>query len=407
MAQWGEYDCRHRICITCATRLIFLYRTGSCPLCKQDTKRVVYSSGADGTPLVLNTATAEVVFSTSGLKQRVDGLLQNKCQLCEKKYGTVAQLRNHYREHAAVLCNECVEGLRYFWYEHRLYRADTIKQHRDGRLRESGFDGHVYCTHCGIYLFDSAAAKQHCIEKHEVCSVCTLLGIRHHYYNTFRDLEAHYRQAHYCCPQELCQSKKCYVFAHRTELLEHLMKCHRLSKQIADVMDPKKCTIQYMDPYSGPSNSLTVLNNRSHIYREPDASQQAPGAQDTGLPRYLDRSVLAEERAREKRRRYWIERVCGDSCNEVEAIVNSFMSDEVLVPVMFDHVSGLIGDKATLSLMESLKFGSKQASVNVHLKGFKNKVMFPKFKPSSPVEYEEAPRQKEFGFKIIDMGKRR
>jgi E3 ubiquitin-protein ligase ZNF598 len=403
MAHWGEYDCKHKICITCATRLIFLYRTNLCPMCKQKTKRVLYSDGTSSKLLTTRTATAEVIFSTPELKESVDGLLQNKCQLCERRCNTMAQLKSHYREHSVMLCNECVEGMKYFWYEHRLYRADTIKHHKSGRLKEDGFDGHVYCVHCSVYLFDSAAAKQHCIEKHEVCSVCTLLGMRHRYYNTFRDLEAHYRQAHYCCCQETCQSRKCYVFAYKTELFEHLLKHHGLNKKISDIADPKKCVLPYMDPSSRPGNSITILNSRSHI-RSVTAQ---PSTRSGDLPEYLGRSMLVEERAREKRRRYWIEQTCRENSNEAEAIVSRFVSDELSAAAMFDQLTELVGDKTTLSLMEFLKFDSKQPAVDVHLREFRSRVMFPRFKPSPPVEYEEAPRQEGFGFKVIDMTKKR
>ncbi|CAD24948.1 ZINC FINGER PROTEIN [Encephalitozoon cuniculi GB-M1] len=415
----ARYDCGHQICMACAVRLVFLYMQSGCPLCRGTTEAVVFSasSPACGTSRRQwkgREAPVAVFYEGADVRDRMEDLLSNKCQKCHRRFGSLKELKKHYAQHGFVLCSECIGNRKDFWNEIRLYRSSTIRDHKNGSLEEEGFSGHVLCIHCKIYLFDSDDARRHCNLRHEACHVCDMVGIRYQYYSSFEDLEAHYRNAHYCCTFQTCRVGKCYVFPYHTELLEHLTRFHKVNARLSEIPRPGRCSIPVMDPFKrkkAPAR-VSVIDPSGGNARAPMA-HRGGSRQDTAspsteaeLPKYLNRNILEEERRKLQKRRLVIDRICKAEGNEIEEIINEFLGDSIDVTEAFNRISKVTGDAAALKLFESAPFGPKQSVVEGSIKALRKRVMFPKFVPSEPVRYRE-PERKGPGFTVIDLHKRK
>ncbi|KAG5858908.1 hypothetical protein KMI_10g16080 [Encephalitozoon hellem] len=421
MDLFARYDCGHRICMTCSARLVFLYMQCSCPLCRNPAKEIIFSAlstPSEGFPRQMwkgQRAPLAVFYEGEYVKKMMEDLLSNKCRECRRKFGTLKELKKHYAYHGFVLCSECIKSRRDFWHEIKLYKSDTIRSHRSGSLGEEGFDGHVFCVHCKIYLFDSDDARKHCNLKHELCNICDILGKKYQYYNSFKDLEAHYKNAHYCCGFQTCQMNKCYVFPYQTELFDHLNRFHKACVKLSEIPRAGRCSIPVMDPLRKKRTAARASfvdqsggEIRLSSFPKANTSQgMASESAETELPKYLDRNILEEERKRQSRRKAIMERICKAEADGVEEIVNEFLEDIIDVMAAFNKISDVIGDKAALKLFETMNFGGKQGVVQGSMKALRKKVMFPKFVPSEPVEYKEPKEKKSPGFAIIDLCKKK
>lgn len=358
-----------------------------------------------------------MVYEDDRVKTAVEDLLSRKCQKCPKKFSTLKQLKTHYLEHGFLLCNECIEHRRDFWNEIKLYKSSNIRDHKNGKLKEDGFVGHVYCIHCRMYLFDSDDAKRHCNIRHEVCNVCSILGMKHRYYNGFSELETHYRSAHYCCTFQGCQASKCYVFPYKTELFEHLNRVHRVNVKITGIADHGKCSLPVMNPFGREKARVhaVVLEPNGQMVGDVPATQVGGGRESpdtlpprvSEIPRYLDRGVLAEERSRRGRRRAWMDRLCRVEADEVEKTVDRFLAGTMSATEAFDQVTMVVGGETALKLFESMDFGPKREVVFENIKKFRRDIIFPKFVASGQVVYDEPENKKEPGFKVIDLRRRK
>ncbi|ADM10930.1 RING zinc finger domain-containing protein [Encephalitozoon intestinalis ATCC 50506] len=417
---FATYTCGHQLCMTCSARLVFLYMQPNCPLCRRPSKSVVFSSllttgKSSKRPWKGRKVPVDVFYEGDYAREKMEDLLSNKCQKCYAKLGTLMELKKHYTQHGLVLCFECIKNRKDFWNEIKLYRSDTIRDHKNGSLREEGFEGHVFCIHCKIYLFDSDDAKRHCNLKHELCHVCDMTGTKYQYYNGFKDLETHYKSAHYCCSFQTCQTNKCYVFPYQTELFEHLTRFHGVDIRLLEIPMAGKCNVPVMNPFKRrrqlPQVSVVDPSGRevrSQLPPGPNVSQRMDTSNTgSGLPGYLDRAILEEERRKQQRRRMAIDRICKGAADEVEEIVNGFLEGSMDVKEAFNKVSGTVGDALALKLFESGHFGPKQSVVEGSIKALRKEVMFPKFTSEEPTRYKEPEKKKNPGFRVIDLHQRK
>lgn len=405
MDTFAQYDCTHRICLLCAARLVFLYKKTHCPLCMQPAEHIVFSSSETVQP-----SSEPIAYGSSSIRKTVQDLLANRCQKCPREFPSIAQLKKHYLDHGVILCSECINHRRDFWNEIRLYRSDTIRMHKNGSLQEEGFHGHVYCIHCRIHLFDAEDAKKHCILKHELCSLCDMLGTKYQYYSSFDDLETHYRNAHYCCTFQDCQQNKCFAYPYKTELFEHMSRFHRLGIKISSIPDSGRCSLPVTSPFvqQKPRIQTVVLDPNGRTASAPECIQRispSSRASET-LPAYLDRGALAEEKLKQRRRRFWMDRICKAEADEVERIVDAFLTDTQPVNATFDQIAALVGGESALKLFESIHFDAKQTAVSENIRAFRKSILFPRFTPAAPVRYEE-PEHRSPGFRVIDLRKRK
>lgn len=409
------------MCMACSMRLVFLYMQPTCPLCRKPAGEIIFSAPSLACERASKQlwkgqrAASAVFYEGKYVKNMMEDLLSNKCQKCHNKFGTLKELKKHYSHHGVILCLECIKNRKDFWNEIKLYRSDTIRDHKNGSLNEEGFDGHVFCIHCKIYLFDSDDARQHCNLKHELCHVCDMIGTKYQYYSGFKDLEAHYRNAHYCCTFQTCRVNKCYVFPYQTELFEHLNRFHKVCTKLSEIPRHGKCSIPVMNPFKKKRTLARVsvvdpsggeVRVSSFLKASVPQSKVTPSI-GTELPKYLDRNILEEERKRQVRRKAVINRICKAEADGVEEIINEFLEGFIDVVEAFNKISEIVGDAIALKLFEAMHFGAKQGTIENNIKALREKVMFPKFIPSKPVIYREPEERKSPGFTVIDLHKKK
>ena len=102
----------------------------------------------------------------------------------------------------------------------------------------------------------------------------------------------------------------------------------------------------------------------------PQASSAPLSSPSSELPKYLDRGAPAEERRNARSRRYWMDHICKVETDEVEKIINVFLTDSITVSEAFDQTTALVSGGAALKLFESIYFDSKQAVVSEIIKAF-------------------------------------
>ncbi|KAM0672317.1 RING Zn-finger domain-containing protein [Ordospora colligata] len=414
---YASYDCCHCICIRCSLRLVVLYKQHNCPLCKTTTKTLRFNTSEainkseTHKPLKEIKTSITIVYESNAVKKHVEDLLSSKCQKCLKTCSTLAQLRKHYSEHGLVLCSECIYGRKDFWDEFKLYKSSTIKDHRNGMLGEEGFIGHVFCVHCKSYLYDADNARQHCNIEHEMCQICDMVGLKYKYYRNFKDLESHYRNAHYCCMFDQCLANKCYAFTYQTELLAHLTKIHKLDVTLSSIPKKGDCDMPVMDPFKkrNVKCKVDILAPNGMIVdtRQSDNkhTMSIPNSPSLNVPTYLNRSILDDHKKSRARRKSVIDYFCTTDANEIECIIDEFMATFMTVTDAFNKVSYYVGDAQALKIFESVRFDHRQKDVSESIKSIRKKVMFPKFVPFGSPTYTEPERKQAPGFSVIDISK--
>ncbi|WUR03819.1 ring-type E3 ubiquitin transferase [Vairimorpha necatrix] len=398
-----EYECKHTLCITCGIRLVKLYKKKECTLCKQISKKIIVKNKKSKLKEEINSD--DVIYQNKECKDKVLNLLIHKCKKCQVILKDIYELRAHYREvHASLLCYECIDNKKQFWFEHNLYSVSTLRCHKNGKLNEDGFRGHVYCSFCNIFLYDESCAKQHCIQSHVSCTVCDLLGIKNRFYNNFVDLEAHFKNAHYCCTFKYCQNIKAYVFPYKTELLEHLLKFHKQISKFNDISSTISCNIPYFDPfYLSTQNNIkiNILNNSVINLKMNDFKHNTQAKE---IPTYLDRTKITENKRNQSLRKSLIKRNITKNQEEVIEIAEKIVNKRLSIIDGCADLKLLMDENVLLKLLKELNFEEAQNEMKDYYKILEKQILFPKFeKKISENTTNTRKETKPVGFKILNL----
>lgn len=521
-----QYECKHQICNHCGTRLLFLYKNSSCPLCKQTSNKLYFkelscndnfvteeknesefllnkskdtelknnqnftktnvnkllencrlsnvnklsennkrcnlnnlsekndikSTNNNITHTNISTTITEnnAIYENTKCKDTTKNLLLHKCKKCNLVCKDTFILRAHYRElHANLLCYECTDNKKQFWFEYVLYDINTLRNHKQGKLNEDGFKGHVWCKFCKKYFYDEATAKHHCNQIHYLCSVCDILGHRNRYYKDFNDLEIHFKNFHYCCKQEFCVKIKAYAFPYKTELFEHLFKFHKIQIKLQDIKSLNEIDNGFMDPTylsyqnniktsivnrstmngvggsfigdvatsvnrslnlsngkSYISNSPTNRNSTTFINRTTNNTRNAQIQQNENFPDFLDRAHINKIRQEQLKRKSIIMRLKIKNHDEVCEIIEKIINRSLTIQEGVDDLKLLIDGTSILKLFKDLHFEDMQQEINNYYKFLENQILFPKFESKEKVKSNfRREDNRRVGFKIFDLKK--
>ncbi|KAK6090138.1 hypothetical protein P3W45_000864 [Vairimorpha bombi] len=399
-----EYECKHQVCVHCGIRLLKLYETSNCPLCKQKSNTYRIKSLRKN-KIVKEISEKEIVYENEECKSMVDNLLLHKCQTCHLVLKDTYKLRSHYREiHSNLLCFECTDNKKQFWFEYVLYNVTTLRLHKKGKLNEDGFRGHVYCPFCCIYFYDENSAKHHSNQSHVHCAVCDILGNRNKYYKGFAELEMHFKNAHYCCTYNYCLGIKAYAFPYKTELLEHLLKFHKQSAKLSDIRTNRECNVEYFDPY--------YLNNQNHIKSKVlneglinlSINKLDESNSTKEIPNYLDRTKLSEIKRQQSLRKALIKRLLNTNQEEVYNIVEKIVTKRLAVKDGFEDIRLIVKDSSILKLVKEIYWADVQQEINEYYKILEKQILFPKFESKSgDTNNQPRKQEKNVGFKIVDL----
>ncbi|KAF9764628.1 E3 ubiquitin-protein ligase hel2 [Nosema granulosis] len=405
-----EYQCKHKICITCGIRLIFLYNNPNCPLCKQKSSKPVIKILGSKDNQAEYIEDKNVVYQNEECRSKVRGILVLKCKECSYKAKSRYDLNKHYKSHSLFLCNECFENKKEFWWELKTYKVADLKSHKNGKLNENGFKGHVFCVHCNIFLYDERTAIRHCNLTHLQCTICDILGSKYKYYSSFKDLEQHYRNFHYCCTNKLCIQNKCYAFPYKTELLEHLTRFHKENVKFSDIKKQDCCDVAVMDPCfkfnQEIQNRRTIKSNViDKNMRDYSAIRSTLASSTSAIPDYLNRSIITKMNLNQNTRKAVVSRYTSTNKDEVHKIIESTISKDKTIEDCFDQVSQLITPEVSLKLFKEINFETIQPEVNEKYKEFRKNILFPKFESSIKSPSTKKIETRSIGFKILDLKK--
>ncbi|KAM0673430.1 hypothetical protein GVAV_003123 [Gurleya vavrai] len=445
-AQTVQLECNHVICFKCASRLFFIVKDKSCPICK--------------TP--------------SNIKLP-DQLIKLKCQLCIFIASTHSELINHYRKHAKILCGECIHNKAEFPSEYTLYTAENISQHlklgTDDENKRS-FYGHIYCTFCQRYFYSADVCVKHCRTQHCICTICESMNQRHNYLKNMDELKIHAKEMHYMCEIKGCEG---VGYGNNVELVNHLLRAHKIGDGRVLLGNKKNKTVFIMNPFEAEkknrckvlgeyntenkfkgkewetvdrneennfnmksngirefeyvpmplqlknfkvSNPKIVLLRRGtesafemmpeYLQRKNEMHEQPKiGLKNNMNPSYLNRENIKEDKDyiafNNLKMKY------PDCFEEIYNSFESFKKRKISVDDFFERIEYLLGDKETVRFAVYIVRFCDIDSVKVieeFGKKYKERITFPKFVKEEVFVYQEEKKDKKIGFKIVDDKKK-
>lgn len=446
----ATYSCSHKICYRCATRLVYLYKDKKCPICKSE-KNTPFFETVENSNKENKVKTIEDIFGNSDgvvsslqnmkindkispiksnldcffkfqnekIQELVKDLLQIKCKECKAVFKTKKELLNHFKsEHSALLCSTCVEHNHQFWYEYTSYSMETLGQHRKGKLKEPGFDGHIFCIFCSYWLYSKETAKKHCIQEHQICTVCDILGIKLQFFKNFADLEQHYRSQHFCCHNTICRRNHCYVYAYKSELCAHSLAHHGVEMLLSDVslsnesnppvfsLYQKEATSDQESLYSTGVNILNPLVSRPFFPSFSDSINSQSSETSVAVPNFLNRQILHEQLNSTKQRETLVKSITSSFSCEIASSIEKFISGSKTLNEMVVEIEDSVGSDTCLKILQRISFGSKQKEMALFIPEYKKNLKFPVFKKNEKLnEVVKSEKKDKQVFRIIDFSK--
>ncbi|KAE8739534.1 hypothetical protein FOCC_FOCC014954 [Frankliniella occidentalis] len=225
--------CDHPVCYECSTRMRVLCRQNECPICRQDLPKVIFSKNVRpykevATKSYPSDKEFKILFDGGPAKSAFESLLQHECSICggSKTYNTFQLLKDHMRKsHELFYCDLCVDNLKIFSHERRVYtRQDLAHHRRKGDVDDKSHKGHPLCQFCDQRYMDNDELFRHLRKDHLFCHFCDADGL-HQYYSTYDVLREHFKKEHYLCEEGTCYEEQ-FTSAFRSEID---LKAHRAS----------------------------------------------------------------------------------------------------------------------------------------------------------------------------------
>ncbi|KAK3909837.1 E3 ubiquitin-protein ligase ZNF598 [Frankliniella fusca] len=225
--------CDHPVCYECSTRMRVLCRQNECPICRQDLPKVIFSKNVRpykevATKSYPSDKEFKILFDGGPAKSAFEKLLQHECSICgsSKTFNTFQLLKDHMRKsHELFYCDLCVDNLKIFSHERRVYtRQDLAHHRRKGDVDDRSHKGHPLCQFCDQRYMDNDELFRHLRKDHLFCHFCDADGL-HQYYSTYDVLREHFKKEHFLCEEGTCYEEQ-FTSAFRSEID---LKAHRAS----------------------------------------------------------------------------------------------------------------------------------------------------------------------------------
>lgn len=379
-----ELECKHSLCTKCASRIFYLMKNPTCPVCKQ----------------------------ISNINPPKHYLLY-KCQKCNFIANTAPQLINHYKKHNLVTCFECIDNKHEFPSEYILYSIDMLLKHRVYGLKEEnqcGFYGHIHCCFCNKYFYDADVCKKHCRVVHCICTICESVGHRHNYYRNITELNQHLKEMHFVCCFNECNG---IVFGYQSALDEHLYKRHNVGNgSINLTVNKKVSTVKAMCPYDIENDNKNL--NRKKTTKTPPIiqppKQLVPIQENTTLPLSLIRTVQKTENIALNLQLEFLKKNYKDHFEELFQKSTKYQQKEITAQIFLECAELLLGGKETIKFADVISRyyeGEPKRVLVEYLREYKKIVMFPKF--ATTQASISAPPKKEgrrLKFKVFEIKKK-
>ena len=192
------------------------------------------------------------IFESPLLYDMYRTLRDSRCNQCHDVFRSFSQLRDHARKvHDMVYCDICVEHLKLFPAEFRMYsRPDLTRHRRDGDPDDRSHKGHPMCKFCDDRYLDNDALHSHLRKVHFWCHICENDG-KQEYYANYILLRQHFKKDHYLCEEGPCRHEKLTsVYRTKIDLQAHRAATHTkgLSKTEAKQLRQLEVGFTYSRP---------------------------------------------------------------------------------------------------------------------------------------------------------------
>lgn len=358
---------------------------------------------------------ADVIYENKKIAKIIKDLLAIRCKECSAIYHTKKELMGHVKnKHSVMLCSTCLDNNHQFWYEYSHYSPETLGQHRRGQSKEHGFEGHIFCSFCNLWLYNKDTAKKHCYQEHQICTVCDILGKKLQFYKNYAELENHYQVKHYCCSNVICRKNHCYVYAYKSELCAHSIAHHGLEMQIADIVEasgknPSVLSLQEKNSTLEQESLFTTgVNIVNPLVDEPFfpsfSRDKKPGNSST-VPSFLNRQIIHEADGIKRQRENIIKDISPNFYTNISTIIEKYISNVKPLHEMIAEIEECVDKEKTLRILQKVSFLQKQKEISEFSVEYKKKLKFPSFKKETKTQVQ--PVKKPMAFRIIDFTKKK
>ncbi|CAB3411426.1 unnamed protein product [Caenorhabditis bovis] len=249
---FGIGTCRHPVCAECSIRLRILCETKTCPVCRADIDIMSFTTlDHDLTIVPLpfpqgnhpDEARYGIRFSCETAGKKYEKYLSHVCKYCKSddgerpEFSTFMSLRQHMaNSHQRSYCHICTENLKQFSRERKCYTREDLQRHmRIGDRDDNSFKGHPQCLFCEQKFLDDENRYRHLRKEHFFCQFCESDGTATNvFYGSHDELKAHYKEKHFICSAEDCQTMG-IAFATEFELNLHRTREHSEKRNLLDV----------------------------------------------------------------------------------------------------------------------------------------------------------------------------
>ena len=204
-------------------------------------------------------------FKTRHLLVLFQGMLENRCKLCPylSSLSSFRKLKEHaYKAHGLYFCEICVENLKLFPTEFKMYTRPKLTIHRrDGDADDRSHKGHPYCEFCDERYLDNDALHMHLRKTHFWCHFCESDG-KQDYYPDHHSLRNHFKKDHYLCEEGACRHDiLTSTFRNEIDLKAHRANVHSKGLTKAEVKQMRFLPVEF----SFNSNDTAIRRGQSSI----------------------------------------------------------------------------------------------------------------------------------------------
>ena len=258
--------CDHsRVCSYCVMKSRLHYDYKKCPICLEILDIVFICEFTDKTPYKdLMTKKGEfyedeefekcnIYYTTIEGKEEALQLRGFNCPIrnCHSEsFENITSLSEHLNKvHKRFYCQYCLKENKLFLSQMSIYNQNNLNDHIKYGEYDNGVlisPPHPSCPFDGTTFYNDEQLFLHMNSFHFICQLCkdkkNII-----FYPELKNLLAHYKDNHYCCPFQECLADVYVVFTKEEELISHLITKHkvqnaneRLNKLIFERKDEKK-----------------------------------------------------------------------------------------------------------------------------------------------------------------------
>ena len=285
--------CDHRsVCSFCAMKSRLLYDYKKCPICLKILDEIYICEFNDKTPYqTLITKKDEfykdeefekcgIYYTTKEGKEEALNLRGFNCPIrnCHSEsFENINSLSEHLNKvHKCFYCQYCLKENKLFLSEMNIYNQSKLNDH----IKYGEYDNnnlvsppHPSCPFDDLTFYNDGQLFTHMNSIHFICQLCKAKE-NIIFFSELKNLLAHYKSNHFCCPYEECLSDIYIVFTTKSELISHLITKHnieinneRLNKLIFESQNDEKKEIHHEKGEFNFSEYVKDLKEQSEYYR--------------------------------------------------------------------------------------------------------------------------------------------